>query len=216
MSETLPTSASVISTSLSSALDTLGPGLDTALVVGFAYLLGAIPTAVLVCHSMGITDPRQQGSGNPGATNVLRIGNRRAALFTLLGDLSKGAVAVALALWLGLSQTLAGLCALAAVLGHVYPFYNPRHGGKGVATTLGSCLILSWPLALCQLGSWLLVIALTRISSLASLTLALLTPLYAWFLLPELTLMLGLIALLLIGRHSRNLSNLWRHNEPQI
>ncbi len=193
-----------------------GAGLDAALLVGFAYLLGAIPTAVLVCHSMGIADPRQQGSGNPGATNVLRIGNRQAALLTLIGDIGKGAAAVGIALWAELSQTLLGLCALAAVLGHIYPFYNLQRGGKGVATTLGGCLVLSWPLALCQLASWLLVIAMTRISSLASLALALLTPLYAWLWLPELTGILSLIALLLIGRHSRNLSNLRRHREPHI
>ncbi|MBT00278.1 MAG: acyl-phosphate glycerol 3-phosphate acyltransferase [Oceanospirillaceae bacterium] len=187
-----------------------------ALIIGLSYLLGSIPTAVLVCHSMGIADPRQQGSGNPGATNVLRIGNRLAAGLTLLGDLGKGMAAVALAHLAGLTGTSLALAALAAVLGHLYPIQGVKHGGKGVATTLGGCLMLSPLLALCQILSWLLLFATTRISSAASVITAALTPLYGWLLIPELLGTLTLISMLLIGRHARNIRNLLSHREPRL
>ena len=187
-----------------------------ALIIGLSYLLGSIPTAVLVCHSMGIADPRQQGSGNPGATNVLRIGNRLAAGLTLLGDLGKGMAAVALAHLAGLTGTSLALAALAAVLGHLYPIQGVKHGGTGVATTLGGCLMLSPLLALCQILSWLLLFATTRISSAASVITAALTPLYGWLLIPELLGTLTLISMLLIGRHARNIRNLLSHREPRL
>jgi len=188
----------------------------SALMIALAYLLGSIPTAVLVCHSMGIADPRQQGSGNPGATNVLRIGTPVAAILTLLGDLGKGMAAVTAASVAGLSGTALAWCALGAVLGHLFPIHNMRQGGKGVATTLGTCLMLSLPLALCQIGSWLLLFAATRISSLASIITALLTPLFTWLLIPELFSTLTLIALLLLSRHARNIHNLLHNREPRL
>lgn len=186
------------------------------LMIVLGYLLGSIPTAVLVCHSMGIADPRQQGSRNPGASNVLRIGTPTAAALTLAGDMGKGMAAVGAAGWAGLSGVPLGLCALAAVLGHLFPLGHPRQGGKGVATTLGGCLLLSLPLALCQLGSWLLLFATTRVPSIASIITALLTPLFAWLLIPELLGILTLIALLLIGRHTGNIRNLLSHREPKL
>lgn len=187
-----------------------------ALIVGLGYLLGSLPTAVLVCHSMGIADPRQQGSRNPGATNVLRIGNLTAALLTLLGDLGKGAAAVGTGILAGLSGSSLAICALAAVLGHLYPIQGMRHGGKGVATTLGGCLVLSPLLALGQVVSWLVIFTATRISSIASVLTALLTPLFAWFLLPEMLGILTLIALLLIGRHAPNIRNLIKQRESRF
>ncbi|GGC06571.1 glycerol-3-phosphate acyltransferase [Marinobacterium zhoushanense] len=187
-----------------------------ALMIGLAYLLGSIPTAVLVCNSMGIADPRQQGSGNPGATNVLRIGNRTAAALTLAGDIGKGAAAVSLAHFAGLAGSALGLCALAAVLGHLYPLQGVAQGGKGVSTTLGVSLVLSPLLALCQALSWICLFALTRISSVASLVTALLTPVYAWLLIPELLGILTLITLLLVARHARNIRNLLHHDEPRL
>lgn len=186
------------------------------LLIGLAYLLGSIPTAVLVCNSMGIADPRQQGSGNPGATNVLRIGNRTAATLTLIGDIGKGAAAIGLAKLANLSDLYMGLCGLAAVVGHLFPISGVLHGGKGVSTTLGVCLVLNPFLALCQIVSWIVLFALTRISSAASLVTAALTPLYAWLLLPELLGILTLIALLLLARHTGNIRNLIRHKEPRL
>jgi len=186
------------------------------LMIGLAYLLGSVPTAVLVCNSMGIADPRQQGSGNPGATNVLRIGNRTAAVLTLLGDIGKGMAALALAQLAGLTGSALGLCALSAVIGHLYPIQGISHGGKGVSTTFGVSLMLSPLLALCQILSWITLFALTRISSAASLGTALLTPLYAWWLLPQLLGILTLITLLLVARHARNIRNLINRKEPRL
>lgn len=190
--------------------------LTTAALTGLSYLLGSLPTAVLVCHFMGIADPRQQGSHNPGATNVLRIGNKVAASVTLLGDVGKGALAIFVANRFELPPQHVGLCALAAVLGHLFPIAGFRHGGKGIATTLGCCLMLSWPIGLCQLIIWLTAILTTRISSLAGIMMALITPLLAFIFLPVLAATLTLISLLLIARHRNNLKNLLRRDESRF
>ncbi|MBY4676062.1 glycerol-3-phosphate 1-O-acyltransferase PlsY [Marinobacterium sp. CAU 1594] len=179
-----------------------------ALLLLLAYLAGSLPSAILVCNSMGIADPRQQGSGNPGTSNVLRIGNRRAAGFTLLGDMTKGALAVLLARWLEQPLAVQGLCALAALLGHLYPLFADFRGGKGVATLLGTSLALCWPLGLLQLGFWLLLFLLGRIASLASIGTALITPLLSWLLVPELFDLLSLTSLLLLARHQQNIRKL--------
>ncbi|KAA0873560.1 glycerol-3-phosphate 1-O-acyltransferase PlsY [Nitrincola tapanii] len=194
----------------------LNNSLTEPALIGLAYLLGSIPTALWVCHSMGIPDPRQQGSKNPGASNVLRIGNRRAALFTLLGDISKGALAVSLVLWTQPSATLVTLSVLAAFLGHLYPLFGAYRGGKGVAIFLGCTLCLSPALLLVQLLIWASVFALTRIASLASVALALSTPLAAWYLAPEWLSLVSLIGLLLIARHRDNLVSLWRGQEHRF
>lgn len=185
-------------------------------LISLAYLLGSVPTALLVCNFMGIADPRQQGSGNPGATNVLRIGNPVAAVLTLAGDSGKGALAVYLAVITHQSPGIIGLCALAAVLGHLFPLLGAYRGGKGIATFLGCSLVLSWPLMLAQLLSWLLVASVTRIASLASVTMALITPLLAWLLAPELLSPMALIALILIARHRLNLVRLYKGEEDRF
>ena len=187
--------------------------LTTALIIASAYLLGSIPTAVLVCHSMGIADPRQQGSGNPGATNVLRIGGRSAAVITLIGDIAKGAIAVAIAKWMSLSIPNIGLTSLAVIIGHMFPVHNIKRGGKGVATTLGCGLILSWPLALIQMLCWVVTFLIARISSVAAITTAICTPIICYFLHPELAGIYVLIGLLMLVRHSRNIKHLLNHTE---
>lgn len=181
-----------------------------------AYLLGSFSSAVLVCRAMGLPDPRQSGSGNPGATNVLRTGGREAAILTLAGDLGKGALAVLLALLSGASLQLQGWCLLAAVCGHLFPFFSSLRGGKGVATTLGAMLVLHWPLALIQLASWGLLFVLSRISSLASIATALLTPLFCLLLLPELIWPIGITCLLLLLRHSSNIRKLLSGREHRF
>ncbi|KGK42063.1 hypothetical protein LH51_10225 [Nitrincola sp. A-D6] len=185
-------------------------------LISFAYLLGSVPTALLVCNFMGIADPRQQGSGNPGATNVLRIGNRVAATLTLLGDSSKGALAVYLSIATNQPSGITGLCALAAVLGHLFPLLGAYRGGKGIATFLGCSLVLSWPLMLAQLFSWLLIAGVTRIASLASIMMALITPLLTWLLAPELISPMALISLILIARHRLNLVRLFKGQEDRF
>ncbi|KDE40654.1 Acyl-phosphate:glycerol-3-phosphate O-acyltransferase PlsY [Nitrincola lacisaponensis] len=185
-------------------------------LISLAYLLGSVPTALLVCNSMGIADPRQQGSGNPGATNVLRIGNPVAAALTFLGDSGKGALAVSLAIITDQPPGITGLCALAAVLGHLFPMFGAYRGGKGIATFFGCMLLLSWPLLLIQLSCWLILAGTTRIASLASVVMALITPLLAWWLTPELLSPLALIALLLIARHRLNLLRLFQGQESRF
>lgn len=173
-----------------------------------AYLLGSIPSAVLICRAMGLDDPRSRGSGNPGATNVMRLGGYPPAALTLLADLGKGAAAVLLAINVGAPALLQGWVMLAAVCGHLFPFFSSLRGGKGVATTLGCALLLAWPLALCQLLFWVTVFLFGRISSLASVATAAVTPLFCYLLTPALLWPFVITALLLILRHSSNIRKL--------
>lgn len=195
------------------------PGPDTsltALILALAYLLGSIPTAVLVCHSMGLADPRQQGSGNPGTTNVLRLGNRPAAVLTLLGDMLKGALAIALAQWAELDDTETGLCGLAVMLGHLYPLFGRMRGGKGMATLLGVCLALSLPVGLIALASWLLLALIGKTASMASIGTAVVTPLATELLLPQQFTIIVLMCLLLIMRHRDNIRRLLNGEERRL
>ena len=182
------------------------------------YLAGSIATAVLVCRVMGLPDPRAEGSGNPGATNVLRFGGKKAALLTLIGDCLKGLLPVLLARWAGFDSTGLALVALAAFLGHLYPIFFGFAGGKGVATALGGMLGLSWPTALAVLAVWLFMAFVVRISSLAALTAAALAPLFAWvFQLRGAAwwILLGMVGLL-IWRHRSNIKNLLAGAEDRI
>lgn len=181
-----------------------------------AYLLGSIPSAIIVCKAMNLGDPRLNGSRNPGATNVMRLGGRQAALLTLLGDLSKGAAAILLAILVSAEPEVQGWTMLAAVCGHLFPFFSSLRGGKGVATTLGCTLLLSWPLALCQLLFWGLVFLLGRISSLASVATAAVTPLFCYLLIPHLLLPFVITAVLLVLRHSSNIRKLLAGREHRF
>jgi glycerol-3-phosphate acyltransferase PlsY len=153
--------------------------LEVSLVIG-AYLLGSVSTAIVTCRLMGLPDPRSSGSGNPGATNVLRVGGRRAAAITLLGDVLKGLIPVLAAQLLGVSITVVAATGLAAFLGHLYPVYFGFKGGKGVATLLGVLLGLSWLAGLATILTWLATAAIWRISSLSALVAAALAPIYVW------------------------------------
>jgi len=187
-----------------------------------AYLIGSISFAVLVSRAMGLSDPRSYGSGNPGATNVLRSGNKLAAILTLAGDAAKGAVAVLLAQafaarfgFTGLVITCAGL---AAFIGHLYPVFHRFQGGKGVATAAGVLLALSPALGLCTLGTWLLVAAITRYSSLAALLAAVCAPFFAWWLSgPDAVIVpIAIMSGLLIWRHRQNIAKLAAGTESRI
>lgn len=181
-----------------------------------AYLLGAIPTAVVVCHCMGITDPRQQGSGNPGTTNVLRLGGQLAAVLTLLGDVGKGMLAVGLARWLDLSLQWQAAAAILAIVGHILPLFSGFRGGKGVATMLGGCLILDYQLGLLQCLIWLILALLRRISSMAALGMALLSPLMCWLINPALLPAVCLMGLMVIIRHHQNIKKLLSGREQKL
>jgi acyl phosphate:glycerol-3-phosphate acyltransferase len=192
--------------------------LIAALLILFAYLLGSVSSAILVCRLMGLADPRTQGSCNPGATNVLRIGGKGAAAITLAGDLLKGLLPVLGALWLGMSDPVVVLVGMAAFLGHLYPVFFGFQGGKGVATALGVLLGWSWPVALAAAATWLAMATVFRISSLSALTAALLTPLYLWWLAPTPDYVGGgmLMAAVLIWRHRSNITKLLQGTEGKL
>ena len=183
-----------------------------------AYLLGSIPFAILVSKAMGLADPRTYGSGNIGATNVLRSGNRRAALFTVLGDAAKGWVAVLLAQALGASVEIVALVAFCAFLGHVFPVWLRFNGGKGVATAAGVLIAIDWRLGLAVIALWLVLAFVTRYSSLAALVAAVFAPAAAWYLFgigPYFYAVVGM-SVLLAFRHKANIAKLLRGEESKI
>lgn len=196
--------------------------MTTLLFIAAAYLLGSISFAVVVSRAMRLPDPRQYGSGNPGATNILRTGRKAAAALTLLGDALKGWVAVvaarALAPQFGLDDSVVLLCALAVFIGHLFPLFFNFKGGKGVATALGVLVGLNPWLGLACLLTWLLIVGLFRISSLAALTTAVLAPVYAGVLMGwgSAAVAVLVIALLLVYRHKSNLVNLVNGEEGRI
>ncbi|MGB8516918.1 MAG: glycerol-3-phosphate 1-O-acyltransferase PlsY [Gallionella sp.] len=184
-----------------------------------AYLLGSISFAVVTSKAFGIADPRTYGSGNPGATNVLRSGKKAAAALTLFGDAAKGWLAVFLVMhFLPLEYTLTALVTLAVFLGHVFPVFLNFKGGKGVATALGILLALSVWLGLAVLATWLLIAVVFRYSSLAALVAANAAPLFAMLfgLRPELVLATAIMSILLIWRHKGNIQNLLTGKESKI
>ena len=189
-----------------------------AVVVLIAYLVGSIASAILVCRAMGLPDPRGEGSGNPGATNVLRIAGKGPAALTLAGDVLKGALPVLLASSLSLAPTVEALSALAAFLGHLYPLYFRFEGGKGMATALGAIAALAWPVACIMCAIWLAVAAVIRYSSLASIIAAIGAPVAAlWFAPHPANLgVLVVIAGLLLWRHRGNVRRLVRGTESRI
>jgi len=192
------------------------------LFIAVAYLLGSLSFAVIVSRAMHLPDPRQYGSGNPGATNVLRSGRKMAAVLTLLGDALKGWWAVVLARMLapqfGLADGIVLLCALAVFIGHLFPLYFRFQGGKGVATALGVLVGLNLWLGLACLATWLFMAGVFRISSLAALTTATLAPVYAGLLMgwDNTAITVLVIALLLVYRHKSNLIKLVNGQEARI
>lgn len=181
-----------------------------------AYLLGSVCSAILVCRTLGLPDPRSQGSHNPGATNVLRIGGKGPALLTLAGDMLKGMVPVWVAHALALPAELISAIGLAAFLGHLYPIYFRFEGGKGVATALGVVLALQPLLGLIVVGIWLAGFALTRISSVGSLAGFIAAPVLYYLFAPGYLLGVGGMSLLLIARHKANIRALLRGEERRF
>jgi len=185
-------------------------------LIGLAYLWGSIPTAVIVCRILNLPDPRRKGSGNPGTTNVLRVGSRQAAILTLLGDTGKGYAAVYPCVLFDLSPQILSCCALAAIIGHLFSIFTSFRGGKGVATTLGVCLGMFWPLALFQLCCWGFVAATQKISSLASISTTLLSPFFIWHAAPEYTITILIITVILMLTHQQNIKNILKGREPRF
>ena len=182
-----------------------------------AYLFGSLSSAIILCKLAGLPDPRTQGSGNPGATNVLRFGGKKLAATVLLFDVLKGVIPVAVAHAVGLEMVWVAGTAFAAFLGHLFPIFFEFKGGKGVATALGGFIALSPALAAAGLATWLIIFATTRISSLSALVAAGLTPVYSLWLIDSgnARWIILLTAMLLIARHHGNIRRLLAKEESK-
>ncbi len=188
--------------------------IDLSLIT-LGYLAGSVSSAILVAKALGLADPRSAGSGNPGATNMLRLSGKKAAALTLAGDVLKGFIPVFAAKLLGVSELALMLTALAAFLGHLYPVFFHFKGGKGVATALGVLLAAYWQIGLFTCIVWLLTATLLRISSLSALTAFLLTPVFVllFFNRPPVLSVVTLITVMIFWRHRSNIKNLLHGTE---
>ena len=192
--------------------------MDALLFAAVAYLIGSIPFAVVVSRVLGLEDPRSYGSGNPGATNVLRSGNKLAALMTLAGDAAKGWFAVWLALRLEAAPELVAITALAVFLGHVFSVWLRFQGGKGVATAAGVLVALDWRIGLAVLAVWIAVVASTRYSSLGAIVAAIFAPAATWYVFGTGPYFLATLAMgaILLWRHEANIRKLAHGEERRI
>jgi glycerol-3-phosphate acyltransferase PlsY len=192
--------------------------LDYSLIL-IAYLIGSISSAILVCNLMGLPDPRSEGSGNPGATNVLRVGGKKAAAITLIGDMLKGLLPVLAASLLNVAPLTLALTGLAAFLGHLYPVFFGFRGGKGVATMLGVLFGFHGLVGAATAGTWLVIAKGFKISSLAALIATLLAPLYVWLIIgpsKELIVTTAVMTAILFWRHRSNIQRLLSGEESVI
>jgi len=192
--------------------------LNILLFAGAAYLIGSISAAIITCKIMGIEDPRKTGSHNPGATNVLRHGGKKAAIITLFGDMLKGLIPVFIAVQFQLEPLGIALVGLSALLGHVFPVYYGFKGGKGVATYYGVILGINWLVGAIAGFIWILVAALLKISSLSALISILATPFILWYFTrsTELTAAVTLMSVIVFWRHKTNIKALLQGTEGKI
>ena len=192
--------------------------INQILFVAIAYFIGSLSFCILASKIFSISDPRTMGSKNPGATNVLRTGNKYAAIFTLLGDMLKATLVVMVALSYEISGLPLIALSLAVLLGHIFPIYHGFKGGKGVATALGILLAINWVLALSVLFVWLLFFLIFRYSSLSAIISSLAAPFIAYFLNQGQTIVIiaSLVALLIVYRHQSNINNLLHGKEASF
>lgn len=186
------------------------------MVIGIAYLIGAISSAILVCRALRLPDPRRTGSGNPGATNVYRLGGRIPALFVLLFDVLKGTLPVYSAYFLGVTPVALGMIAIAACLGHMYPLYFNFKGGKGVATALGAILPLGPQIAGILIACWAVTVFIFGYSSLGALISLIIAPVITWFFKPVYTAPVAMLSILIIVRHKDNIRRLFTGKESKV
>jgi glycerol-3-phosphate acyltransferase PlsY len=184
-------------------------------IVG-AFLLGSVSSAVLITQFFISADIREKGSGNPGTTNVLRVAGKKAATAVFVFDVLKGAIPVYTGFLIGFSPIILSFIALSACIGHMYPIFFGFKGGKAVATALGALMPLNGWLALCLLGTWILVFSLTRLSSLAAIVTLFLAPFYSYLFKPEYTLAVALLSVLIIAKHKTNIVRLLSKQERKI
>lgn len=191
-------------------------GLYALIYMIAAYFIGSISSAVIFCKLTGQPDPREHGSNNPGATNVLRIGGKWLALGVLLFDVLKGMLPVWLGYYLHFTHFELGMIALGACLGHIFPVFLKFKGGKGVATAFGAISPIGWSVAGVMLGCWLVVFLISGYSSLSAVITALVIPFYVWWFKPEFTFPVALVCCLLVYRHHENIQRLWRGQEDKM
>ncbi|MBL4622660.1 MAG: glycerol-3-phosphate 1-O-acyltransferase PlsY [Immundisolibacteraceae bacterium] len=191
--------------------------IDSLLIIT-AYLLGSLSSAIITCRLLGLPDPRDEGSGNPGTTNVLRIGGKKAALITLTGDFLKGFLPVVVALTVTEQPLTVAATLVAAFIGHLLPVFFRFQGGKGVATAAGCLFGLALPIGLAAVASWVVIAAVTRLSSLAALITALAAPFITHWVLSESTYTMGvaLMAAMILLRHHQNIKKLLAGTESRI
>lgn len=198
--------------------------MDTQLIITISifaltgYLLGSISTAIITCKLMGLPDPRTDGSKNPGATNVLRLGGKKAAAITLAGDMLKGLIPALAAASMDMPHDVVAAAGLSAFLGHLFPVFYGFRGGKGVATLLGVLLGINWMAGTATIGVWLFMAYVFKISSLSALTAALLAPAIIYFISGStfMAVIVAVMTLLLFWRHRRNIANLLSGQEGRI
>lgn len=181
-----------------------------------AYLCGSISSAVLVSKLFRLPDPRKHGSGNPGATNVLRLGGKFPALLVLLFDVLKGTIPVWGSYFLKIDALYLGFIAISACVGHIFPLFFGFKGGKAVATAFGAMLPIGLDLGGLLIGSWLLLVASTGYSSLAAIVTVSLAPVFTWFIKPLYTIPVSMLSILIILRHRENIVRLWQGKESKV
>ena len=185
--------------------------INQLLIILFAYLVGSVSSGIIVSQIFNLPDPRTIGSKNPGATNVMRSGNKKAAIFTLLGDLLKAILVLAIAEYLGFNDLIIVCVALAVLIGHIYPIFYKFQGGKGVATAIGILIALNFKLALIVASIWLLVFGIWRYSSLAAILAAISAPIIAIFILRDQSLYciaFTFITIIILFKHQANIKKL--------
>jgi glycerol-3-phosphate acyltransferase PlsY len=185
--------------------------INQLLIILFAYLVGSVSSGIVVSQIFNLPDPRTIGSKNPGATNVMRSGNKKAAIFTLLGDLLKAILVLTLAEYLGFNDLIIVCVALAVLIGHIYPIFYKFQGGKGVATAIGILIALNFKLALIVASIWLLVFGIWRYSSLAAIVAAISAPIIAIFILRDQSLYciaFSFITIIILFKHQANIRKL--------
>ena len=185
--------------------------INQLLIILFAYLVGSVSSGIIVSQIFNLPDPRTIGSKNPGATNVMRSGNKKAAIFTLLGDLLKAILVLAIAEYLGFNDLIIVCVALAVLIGHIYPIFYKFQGGKGVATAIGILIALNFKLALIVASIWLLVFGIWRYSSLAAIVADISAPIIAIFILRDQSLYciaFTIITIIILFKHQANIKKL--------
>ena len=190
--------------------------IETILMLAVAYLVGSISSAILISRLMGLPDPRSVGSKNPGATNVLRSGNKLAAILVLIGDVLKGTLPVYTSYFMGIQPIALGLIAMAACLGHIIPIFHQGKGGKGVATAFGTMLPIGFDLGTSLIAIWLITLFSSGYASLASVLTVSVAPLLTYFLKPAYALPVAMLSVLIVVRHQANLKRLISGTEPKF